>query len=132
MLKCLVQNARAQGKDGSNRMKSPYLATLRFLSLLFLLPGLGGLIVSAMISTGYLERLPRLPVPQELRVTPRNIHGTIVYQTEEEDRKLNLIEYSSVGIFLIGLGLGSVYMAKWGTIYAIGAEEEDFSPEEGR
>ena len=113
-------------------MKSARLAPLRFFSLLLLLPGLGGLIVSAMISTGYLERLPRVPVPEELRITPRNIHGTVVYQTQEEDRKLNLIEYSSVGIFLVGLGLGCVYMAKWGTIYAIGAEEEDFSPEKGR
>ena len=77
-------------------MKSAQLAALRFFALLFILPGLAGLIVSAMISTHYLEVMPRGPVLVEGRIVPREIHGIVVYQTEEENRRLNLIEYSSV------------------------------------
>lgn len=95
-----------------------------------MLPGLAGLIISASISTSYLDSLPRLPVPSEMRLTPRNIHGTIVYQTVEEDRRLNLLEDSSVGVFLVGLGLGLVYLRKWGIAQAIGAEDEELSQEE--
>jgi hypothetical protein len=106
-------------------MRNNRLATLKFFSLLFLLPGLAGLIISAMISTHYLDTLPRLPIPEEARITPRNIHGIIVYQTEEEDQKLNLIEYSSVGVFVIGLGLGLVYLEKWGSRRVREAEDDD-------
>lgn len=105
-------------------MRTAGLATLKFFALLFLLPGLAGLIVSAMISTHYLETMPRLPVPQENRVVPRGIHGTTVYQTPVENRSLNLIEYSSVGVFVLGLALGVVYLEKWGTLQSREAEEE--------
>ena len=44
------------------------------------------------------------------RIVPRGIHGTTVYQTPAENRELNLIEYSSVGVFLVGLALGVVYL----------------------
>ena len=47
-------------------------------------------------------------------MAPRNIHGVVVYQTDKEDRNLDLIEYSSVGVFLAGLGLGLTYLEKWG------------------
>jgi uncharacterized membrane protein len=106
-------------------MKAAKLATLRFIALSFMLPGLAGLLISAMISTHYLDTMPRIPVPQELRMTPRNIHGTVIYQTEREDRRLSLIEYSSVGVFLVGLGLGLVYLEKWGSARAREAEEDD-------
>jgi hypothetical protein len=106
-------------------MKAKQLATLRFTSLLFLLPGLAGLILSAMISTNYLDTLPRWPAPDELRITPRSIHGIVVYQTAEEDRKLSLIEYTSVGVFLVGLGLGLVYLEKWGSAQVRAAAEQD-------
>jgi hypothetical protein len=99
-------------------MKAAQLAALRFFALLFLLPGLGGLIVSAMISTHYLDAMPRSPMLDEGRIVPREIHGIVVYQTQEEDRRLNLIEYSSVGVFVIGLGLGLVYLEKWGSLQA--------------
>lgn len=79
-----------------------------------------------MISTQYLETLPRDPIPVEMRMIPRNIHGTVVYQTEQEDTRLTLFEDSSVGIFVIGLGLGLVYLRKWGIAQALGAEEADF------
>ena len=93
-------------------MNAARLATLKFFALLFLLPGLAGLIVSAMISTHYLDIMPRLPVPEVNRVVPRGIHGTTVYQTPAENRDLDLIEYLSVGVFLVGLGLGVVYLEK--------------------
>ena len=105
------------------------LRLLRFLSLLFLLPGLGGLVFSAMVSTEYLEHLPKEPVPAEMRMIPRNIHGVVVYQTETEDRKLTVMEDTSVGVFLVGLGLGLVYMRKWGLAQALGAEEDETVPE---
>ena len=111
-------------------MKDTQLSTLRFLSLLFLFPSLAGLILSAMISTHYLDTLPTLPHPEQMRMTPRNIHGVIVYQTEEEDRRLSLMEGSSVVVFLLGLGSGLVYLRKRGIAAAIEAEEDELTPEE--
>ena len=97
---------------------------LKFFALLFLWPGLAGLIVSAMISTHYLDTMPRWPVPEEYRTVPRGIHGTTVYQTPVENRKLNLVENSSVGVFLFGLALGVVYLEKWGSLQARDEGEE--------
>jgi hypothetical protein len=105
-------------------MKKNHLATLKFFALLFLLPGLAGLIGSAMLSAHYLDVMPRGAVEAENRVVPREIHGIVVYQTKEENRQLNLIEYTSVGVFLVGLGLGLVYLEKWGSLQ-VGAGEED-------
>jgi hypothetical protein len=106
-------------------MKPAQMATLKFFSLLFLLPGLAGLIVSAMISTHYLDTLPKVPAPDQMRITPRNIHGILVYQTVEENRRLSLMEDVSVGVFLLGLGFGCVYLAKWGIVQALGADDEE-------
>jgi hypothetical protein len=98
-------------------------------SLLFLLPGLAGLIFSAMISTQYLETLPKGPDPDQMRMTPRNIHGIVVYQTEQEDTRLTVLEDSSVAVFLLGLGTGLVYLRKWGIAQALGSEDEDRAAE---
>ena len=106
-------------------MRPAQLATLKFFALLFLLPGLAGLIVSAMISTHYLETMPREPLLTQNRVIPREIHGIVVYQTKEEDNKLSSIEYSSVGVFVAGLLLGLVYLEKWGATQARYGDEED-------
>jgi hypothetical protein len=100
-------------------------ARLRSLALLFLLPGLAGLIVSAATSTYYLQSLPTMPIPIERRMTPRNIHGTIVYQTKREDMVLTAVEDTSVGVFLVGLSLGLVHMRKWGIVHAISPEAEE-------
>ena len=110
-------------------MKAAQLGTLKFFALLFMLPGLAGLIVSAMISTHYLDTMPKWPSPDEMRMTPRNINGTVVYQTVEEDQRLNLIEYGSVGVFLIGLGLGAVYLEQWGSARSAATEDEEPLPE---
>jgi hypothetical protein len=108
-------------------MDAVQLRGLRFAALFFLLPGLGGMLASAMLSTHYLETLPRMPVPAELRYTPRNIHGTVVYETEEEHRRLSVLEYTSTGVFVLGLGLGVVYLRQWGVAYAISAEEDPYA-----
>jgi hypothetical protein len=104
-------------------MNSPRLAKLKMFSLVFMLPGLAGLIISAMLSVHYLDSMPRWPSPEELRTVPRNIHGVVVYQTREEDRTLDVMEFSSVGVFLVGLALGVVYLEKWGALRM--SEEED-------
>jgi hypothetical protein len=106
-------------------MKAAKFAILRLTALAFLLTGLAGLILSATISTYYLDTKPKIPVPQELRMTPRNIHGTVIYQTHQEDRNLSLIEYSSVAVFLAGLSLGVVYLEKWGSLRARETEDDD-------
>jgi len=106
-------------------MSRQRLRLLKFFSLLLLLPGLGGLVFAATVSTQYLEKLPREPVPAEMRMIPRNIHGVVIYQTPDEDRRLTVLEDSSVAVFLAGLGLGLVYLRKWGIAQALGAEEDD-------
>lgn len=115
-------------------MSNRQLGVLRFFALLFLLPGLAGLVLSAWVSTSYLETLPRIPRPAEQRMIPRNIHGVIVYQTAREDRRLDFMQDASVGIFLVGLGLGLVHMRKWGIAQALagGEDEEELVPEKAR
>ena len=105
-------------------MKRVSLSVLKFFALLFMLPGLGGLVFSAMISTSYLESLPKSPNPAELRMTPRNVHGVVIYQTVEEDQRLSAMEYSSVTVFLIGLVLGIIYLEKWSTARQVEMESD--------
>jgi uncharacterized membrane protein len=111
-------------------MDALQLRGLRFAALFFLLPGLGGMIGSAILSTHYLETLPRMPVPEQLRYTPRNIHGTVVYETEEEDRQVSVLEYTSAGVFVVGLGMGLVYLRAWGVANAISAEEDEYAQDQ--
>jgi len=112
-------------------VKNQNVRGLRAFSLCFLLPGLAGLILSSIMSTRYMETLPRYPDPQNQRMSPRNIDGCVIYQTEGEDRTLDLVEYSSLAIFLIGLSTGLVYLRKWGIARAIEAEDDEFAAEEG-
>ena len=107
-------------------MKRTNLTVLKFFALLFLLPGLGGLVFSAMVSTDYLENLPKSPTPIEQRMTPRNVHGTVVYQTDAEDQRLSTMEYSSVAVFLVGLVLGIVYLEKWSSSRQYESESDLF------
>jgi hypothetical protein len=117
-----------------NRMNASQLAKLRLLSLVFLLPGLAGLVISAVISTSYADTLPRTSAPDEMRVVPRNIHGVVVYQTVQEDRRLSLMEDTSVGVFLVGLGLGIVYLARWGNVRSseLELEDDDLAPAQSK
>jgi hypothetical protein len=106
-------------------MNRRQLGTLRFVSLLLLLPGLAGLIFAAMVSTEYLQTLPRLPQPADMRMIPRNIHGTVIYETQ-------VLEDSSVVVFLGGLGFGLVYLRKWGIAQALGGEDDEQLAEQQR
>jgi hypothetical protein len=92
------------------------LPVLKFFALLFLLPGLAGLVISAVLSTNYLEKLPRSPAAVQERVVPRNVHGIVIYQTAAEDQRLSAMEYGSVSVFLVGLLLGIVYLEKWSSL----------------
>ncbi len=83
------------------------------------------MVLSAVLSTHYMDTLPQSPDPEQARVVPRNINGNVVYQTEDEDLRLSLLEYSSVGIFVIGLSVGLVYLEKWGGYRARELEEEE-------
>ncbi|MGD1061830.1 MAG: hypothetical protein ABR860_01105 [Terracidiphilus sp.] len=106
-------------------MKAARLATLKFFALVFLLVGLAGLIASAAISTHYLVVMPQKPIPEKLQVVPRSIHGVTVYQTKEKDRLLNTWEFTSVGIFLVGVTLSVIYLEKWGSMQVAAGEEEE-------
>jgi hypothetical protein len=96
----------------------------KVVSLMFLIAGTLGLILSAGISIHFRMTLPTTPIPEEMRMTPRNIGGIIVYETDDEDRRFNLIEYSSALSFAFGICLGCVYATRWGTARAIGADVE--------
>jgi len=57
-------------------------------------------------------------------MTPRDVHGVVVFQTVQEDARLSIMEYSSVSVFLIGLLLGIVYLEKWSSSRQTEAEME--------
>ena len=111
-------------------MEDTGMSNLRLLALCFLLPGLAGLIISSVISVSYLNTLPKMPDPLTMRMTPRLIHDVTVYQTAAEDRRLDIVEYSSTTIFVVGLGLSLVYLRKWGIARAIEGEEGDLGYDE--
>lgn len=96
-----------------------------------LLPGLAGLVFSALVSAYYMDTLPRGPVPDEMRMTPRNINGCVVYQTAEESRRLSRLEDSSVAVFVVGLVLGLVYLEKWGGLRIQDGEDAELSEDFG-
>jgi hypothetical protein len=106
-------------------MKPAQLVRFKTAALTLMLPGLAGLVIAAMISGHYLDTMPKWPSPPQQRTVPRNIHGIVVYQTAAEDRRLDIIEYSSVGVFLVGLTLGLVYLERWGARQASVAEEDE-------
>ena len=108
-------------------MSRKSLVRLRILSLLLLLPGMAGLIYSALLSNHYAETLPTLPDPQSLHMTPRTIDGKVVYQTDEEDKRLRASEFTSVSVFVLGLALGLIYLEKWSELRS---QESDVETQE--
>lgn len=101
------------------------MANLKLAALCFLLGGLAGLIISSMISVSYQQTLPKMPDPLTMHMIPRQIHGITIYQTVEEDRRLDMVEYSSTATFLIGFALSLVYFRKWGIARAIEGENDE-------
>jgi hypothetical protein len=110
-------------------MDTLQLRSLKLMALLLLLPGLAGLLYSANISSQYLVHLPRTPVPEEMRITPQNIHGFVVYGTDEERKRLSQVEFGSTGVFVLGMCVGLVYMQRWAVSFAQYAEDEDYAEE---
>lgn len=108
------------GQDSGNSAK---LLLWKTVAIVLLLPGLAGLLWGASISVEYLHDLPTVPDIATHRTVPRNIHGTVVYQTEAEDSHLNMIEYTSIAIFVAGLIAGVVYLENWATEHTSHAEE---------
>src|SRR5579871_1475268 len=108
-------------------MKPENLPKLRRFSFCCLLPGLLGLTLATCVSTRYMDTLPRFPDPEHQRMVPRNISGYVIYQTDEEARRLDLVEYTSVALFCLGLVSGLVYLQKWGIARAIEAEDDEFA-----
>ena len=121
----LKPRLQLQGSGRARHERSIKQAQIFF--LVCILPGPGGLITSAMVSTYYRNTLPRFPDPQQLRMQPRNISGYIVYQTVEEERKLDLLDILVCRLFLIGLTAGLIYLQKWGLERAIEAEDDEFA-----
>jgi hypothetical protein len=54
-----------------------------------------------------------------------------IYQTAKENRLLNTWEFTSVGIFLVGVVLSVVYLEKWGSMQVPAGEEEEREFAEG-
>jgi hypothetical protein len=106
-------------------MSSRKLAALKPIAIMLILPGVAGLIFAAVLSGHYLNTLPQLPVPQQQRTLPRSIQGIVVYQTVEEDQKMDLIEYASFGSFALGLILSLIYME------GAGFQTSEFEEEDG-
>jgi hypothetical protein len=108
--------------------------SLRFFALLFLLPGLAGVIYAGWVSARYFATLPRMPIPEQSRIFPRSINGTVVYQTQEEDRRLTLLEESAIAFLAIGLSLAIIHLRRWGIQEVLmgGDAEEDPTPKAPR
>jgi hypothetical protein len=91
------------------------LGFLRFLALLFLLPGLAALVANASLSTHYFGTMPRTPAPEENRVVRRALNGQVVYLTLDEDSQLDFLRYYGARAFAIGLGVGLLYLGLMAT-----------------
>ena len=66
---------------------SSALRAMRMISLLFLLAGIGGYIASTIVVEQDRMTLPRGLVLAQGRMIPREIHGTTIYLTREENRR---------------------------------------------
>ena len=96
-------------------MHAAKLAVLRFFALVFLLPGLAGLVAHASLETRYFDTLPRNPVPEDQRTVPRTINGADVYLTLEEDQQLDFLSYYGLRAFGVGIVLGLFYLGTMAT-----------------
>ena len=95
-------------------MQSAKLSLLRLLVLLFFLPGIFGLALSAITATRYLATDPKLPEPDQYRMVPRSIQGVTVYLTDAEDIYLTRIDRSSILAIILAVGIGLIYLEQWG------------------
>ena len=106
-------------------------SVLSFFSLLFLLPGLTGLVANAMLSTSYFDTMPRMPEPEENRTVPRTLNGQVVYITTEDDQQLNFMQYYGLRAFWVGVGLGILYLGAMGSHLEQHQSSDDDDEEDG-
>jgi hypothetical protein len=76
--------------------------------------GLAGILWTSSIWYQYQRTLPRRPDPVAGRVYPLNVHGIVVYQTRDERKWLDEIQYSSIAVFAVGALLGALHQKKFG------------------
>jgi hypothetical protein len=107
-------------------------ATIRRVSIALLVPGIAGMFWAGTIRASYLDTLPKRPLPEQLRTVPRNIGGTVIYQTEDESALLTRVDIASGSIFLVGAFLGIVYLRRWGMRRMLENDEDEALAEEGR
>ncbi len=91
-------------------MKPLTFTVLKFAALLFLLPGLGALVLNASLSTRDYSSMPANPDPDTGHIVPRIVHDRTIYITEAQNRQLNLLHHYGSWAFAIGIGIGVLYL----------------------
>ena len=76
--------------------------------------GLAGILWTSSLWYQYQSTLPRRPDPVAGRVYPLNVHGIVVYQTRDERNRLDEVQYSSIGVFALGVLIGALHRKKFG------------------
>jgi hypothetical protein len=57
--------------------------------------------------------LPRRPIQAEGRIYPRGIHGITVYQTRQEQNKLDILLWVSIPASIAGFALAALEEERW-------------------
>jgi hypothetical protein len=81
--------------------------TWRVISLFLMLPGFCMFLYGRNIWDNYRRDLPRSADPVAGRIYPLNIHGIIVFQTQQEKTRLEIFDKAGIAIFFGGLAVGA-------------------------
>jgi hypothetical protein len=76
--------------------------------------GLTGIVWAASLWGYQADKLPHIANGSTGRIYPRNIHGTVVYQTATERNYLERVQYGTIGILTLGIVMSLIYDKKWG------------------
>jgi hypothetical protein len=76
--------------------------------------GIVGIIWTISIWFEYERTLPRSSSVAAGRIYPLNVHGIVVYQTNEERLRLDRIQYASIAVFGSSALLAAIYRYKFG------------------
>ncbi len=85
----------------------------RTIAIVLMVPALAVWLYSGTIWNRYLRTLPHAPDQTTGRIYPRNIHGIVVFQTLAEERRLDLTQNISIGVFFLGLVIGALEEKNW-------------------